>query len=155
MSYPPPCRTFLGIPSWKSVHTSQMTTRCFIAFAVCVAPSAQRYPTLSVVAVPKVRDPTDGTGARTRVGHGPGQQNQEQKQMENMERYQQERESENAALTLTMRARGDLVRVAARRTRAAPPTPTWARGNGKSGEGLQSNQSSRAAAADQEHGRHM
>ena len=90
-----------------------------VASLVFAASSASRTRDASVVAVPKVRDPIDSTGALVRDGHGPGQHQHERKQMENMERYQQRGGSTVAALTLTMRVRGGAAEAAARPARVA------------------------------------
>ena len=101
-----------GIPSWKSVYTSHMRFICLLATIGCGASHATRARGLSVVAVPKVRDPIESTGVLARDGHGPGQHDQRRKLMSKMERYQQGKGSQIAARTSTEHVRGDAAEIA-------------------------------------------
>ena len=71
--YSPPLRMVVeSIPSWKRAYTSPMSAVCFAVIVAHAATHARRARDLSVVAVPKVRDPIESAGAPARDGPGLG-----------------------------------------------------------------------------------
>ena len=121
---------------------------CLLATIGCGASYATRARGLSVVAVPKVRDPIESTSAPARDGHGSGQHDQRRKMAE---RYQQEKGSRIAACTSTEHERGDVAGTA-----TCPERNVAQHQSGQEAmvgaEGLGSSTDSGTAAADPGHG---